>query len=188
MPCPTSERGTGESGRRESDPLILGGSLVCSHQHFARRSIKIGVDGRTRTGIGASATRRSAFELHPRRWTPRRDSHPCGTVARPLCRRPPSATRPLGVGCGGGSRTPDLPVNSLVAGPAQLLRKVRSAEAPGSGEPRPAGSGLVPPAGVGPAVSWVKARRVAVPPRRRGRCHPRFERAPCRLGGGCSVR
>lgn len=70
------------------------------------------VDGRTRTGIGASATRSSAFELHPRRWTPRRDSHPCGTVARPLCRRPPSATRPLGAGCGEGTRTPDLPVNS----------------------------------------------------------------------------
>lgn len=31
----------------------------------------------------------------------------------------------------------------------------------------PAAGGLVPPAGVGPAISWVKARRVAVPPRRR---------------------
>ena len=33
---------------------------------------------------------------------------------------------------------------------------------------RPAREGLVPPAGVGPAISWVKARRVAVPPRRQG--------------------
>ena len=29
-----------ESGRRESNPLILGGSQVCDHQHFARRPTK----------------------------------------------------------------------------------------------------------------------------------------------------
>ena len=121
----------------------------------------------------ASARRQRAalsVELHPHRWTPRRDSHPCGTVARPLCRRPPSATRPLGVGCGGGTRTPDLPVNGRSL--CQLRYSARSAapRPPRSGEPRPAGSGLVPPAGVGPAISWVKARRVAVPPRRRGWC------------------